>query len=158
MSEMKRAARALVERRSERFESRHTLAQSQARLAAALERLELGGAANFRQTWHEDHGKTILEGEFLPRPRTRIFLTSSSILMSLLVLASAWLLVTTDDGALRYLVPLTTSLLILAFPFVALALSSNRAAEESRIRKAIRVALQNEEEKFPPQQRWKDED
>jgi hypothetical protein len=158
MSEMKRAAKALVEHRTERFESRHPLAESKARLDAAIAKLKLAGASRFRATWIEEDGKAILQAEFLPRARTQAVLTASSAVLSLLVLASAWLIYTREAGTVRYLVPLFTGLSILAFPFMALALSSNRAAEESRIRKAIRVALLDEQEKFPAPQRWKDED
>ena len=35
---------------------------------------------------------------------------------------------------------------------------AQREAEEARIRKAIRVALLDEEERLPPRQRWPDED
>jgi hypothetical protein len=158
MSEMRRAARALVEHRTERFESRHPLDESKLRLDAALAKLKLGGATRFRPAWREEDGKAILQANFLPRTRTQAVLTTSSLVLTLLVLASAWLLVTTDEGALRYLVPLVTSLSILAFPFVALALSSNREAEESRIRRAIRVALLDEAERLPPPKKWDDED
>jgi hypothetical protein len=158
MSEMRRAARALVEHRTERFESRYPLSESRARLERALVNLDLTGAAPFSATWFEDGGKAIVQVDFFPRPRTQALLTGSSAVLSLLVLASAWLLFTREDGTARYLVPLFTGLTILAFPFVALALSSNRAAEESRIRKAIRVALLDEEPRFPPAHRWNDED
>jgi hypothetical protein len=158
MSEMKRAAKALIEHRTERFESRHPLAESKARLDAAITKLKLAGASRFRATWIEEDNKAILQAEFLPRARTQAVLTASSAILSLLVLASAWLIYSREGGTARYLVPLFTGLSILAFPFMALALSSNRAAEESRIRKAIGVALLDEEEKFPPPHRWKDED
>jgi hypothetical protein len=158
MSEMKRAARALIAHTTETFDSRHGLAESRARLDAAIARLHLRGASHFRPTWIEKDGKVILQAEFLPRASTRRILTASSLLLTLLLLASIWLIYSTDEGAARFLVPLFTGLAILAFPFVTLALSSNRAAEESRIRKAIRVALLDEEEKLPAPQRWKDED
>jgi hypothetical protein len=158
MSEMRRAAKALVEHRTERFESRHPLAESKLRLDAAISKLRLGGATRFRPSWRDEDGKAILQAEFLPRARTQAVLTSCSLVLTSLVVASAWLLITTEDGALRYLVPLFTSLSILAFPFVALSLSSNREAEESRIRRAIRVALLDEAERLPPPKKWDDED
>jgi hypothetical protein len=158
MSEMKRAARALVERRMERFESRHSLAESKARLDAAIAKITRTGASQFRPTWIEEGGKAILQAEFLPRARTRSVLAASSLVLSLLVLESAWLLYSAEGGSARYLVPLFTGLAILAFPFVALALSSNREAEESRIRRAIRVALLDEAQRMPPPKKWDDED
>lgn len=158
MSEMKRAAKALVERRTERFESRHPLAESKARLDAAIAKLKLTGASQFNSVWIDEGGKAILQAEFLPRARTQSVLTASSIFLSLLVLESAWLLYSREGGTARYLVPLFTGLSILAFPFVALALSSNREAEESRIRRAIRIALLDEAERLPPRKKWADED
>lgn len=158
MSEMRRAAKALVERRTERFESRHTLADSKARLDRQIAKAKLSGASRFVPGWSDEGGKVILTAEFLPRARTQAVLTMSSLVLTLLVLASVWLPFTTDEGALRYLVPMFTGMSILAFPFVALALSSNRAAEESRILKAIRVALLDEDEKYPKRQHWDDEE
>lgn len=158
MSEMRRAAKALVERRTERFESRHTLADSKARLDRQIAKAKLSGASQFRPAWSEEGGKVVLTAEFLPRARTQAVLTLSSLVLTLLVLASVWLLFTTEEGALRYLVPMFTGMSILAFPFVALALSSNRAAEESRIARAIRVALLDEDEKYPKRQHWDDEE
>jgi hypothetical protein len=158
MSEMKRAAKALVEHRSERFESRHPSAESKARLDAAIAKLELAGASRFRATWIEEDGKAILQAEFLPRARTQAVLTASSAILSLLVVASGWLIYSREAGTARYLVPLFTGLSILAFPFVALALSSNREAEESRIRRAIRIALLDEAERLPAPKKWDDED
>lgn len=155
---MKRAARALVERRTERFESRHSLAESGVRLDAAIARLKLTGATRFQPTWLSEGGKAILQAEYLPRARTQSVLTACSIVLSLLVLESAWLIYSTDGGTARYLVPMLTGMLILAFPFVALALSSNREAEESRIRRAIRIALLDEAERLPAPKKWDDED
>jgi hypothetical protein len=158
MSEMRRAARALVEHRTERFESLHPIEESKARLDRALANLELSGASQFRPAWREEGGKAILEVEYRPRARTQAVLTASSVALSLLVLSSAWLLYSSSEGAVRYLVPLFTGMSILAFPFVALALSSNREAEESRIRRAIRIALLDEAQRLPPPKKWDDED
>jgi len=61
-------------------------------------------------------------------------------------------------GTTAFLVPMITVLAVLGLPFLVLGLASQREADESRIRKAIRVALMDEEEAFPPMQRWADED
>jgi len=53
---------------------------------------------------------------------------------------------------------ITAVLAFLGMPFVILGLASHQDARESRIARAIRVALQDEDEKFPPPQRWADED
>jgi hypothetical protein len=49
-------------------------------------------------------------------------------------------------------------LCILGLPLLTLALNSQREALESRIRRAIRVALLDADEAYPPRQRWPDED
>jgi hypothetical protein len=158
MSEMRRAARALVERRTERFESRHDLDASKARLARALERARLPHSPTFEASWIAENGQVVLEARFLPHARTIAMLQVLSLAMVALVALSAWTVTKGDEGALRFLVPLFTVLAILALPFVSLALASSREAREARIRKAIRIALMDEDEAFPPQQRWADED
>jgi hypothetical protein len=158
MSEMRRAAKALVERKSETFESRYTLAESKARLEPAIAALRLGGATQFRPHWKSAGDKVLLEAEFLPSRRILRVLKVSSFVLMMLIVVSVWAAVSSEEGALRFLVPLFTVLAILAFPFVALALSSNREAEESRIRRAIRKALLDADDKFPQRQHWDDED
>jgi hypothetical protein len=158
MSEMRRAARSLVERRVERIQSRHPLDASKARVAAALSRAGVAGVVPFSESWTDSGGQVVLEIAFEPSVRTRLFLHATSLVFLLLVATSAWLLFTRSEGALRFLVPLTTALGILGLPFVTLGLASTRDAYEARVLKAIRVALLDEEEKLPPQQRWADED
>lgn len=158
MSEMRRAARALVERRTERFESRHDLETSQRRLAEALARARLATDATFVVAWEHAAGMPVLEASFLPSRRTLALLQATSVAMIALLALSAWVLARTQEGAWRFLLPLFTVLAILALPFVTLGLASSREARESRIRRAIRVALQDADETFPPQQRWADED
>lgn len=158
-SETRRAAKALIERRVERFESRHALDESKARLQAALATSSLKGRVVFTPSWGTDGGKAVLDAEFAPPPRTQCFLKAMSLAMSLLVAASLWAAVAPQSGAtLAYLLPLVTGFAILALPFVFVALGSNREAEEARIRKVIRVALLDEEEKRPQQQRRNDAD
>ena len=157
MSEMKRAARALVEVRSERFESRHALEESQARLADALGRARVEGSSVFTPVWSADGRRAVLEARFAPPVAILRLLKALSAGMALAVAASAWA-IATQEGALQFLLPLSTVLAILALPFVALGLASQREAEEARIRKAIRVALLDEDESLPPRQRWDDEE
>ena len=158
MSEMKRAAASLVARRTERFESRHALDESKSRLEAALSRARIPRPWPFAEAWSEAQGRAVLEATYEPSPRAHAFLKSASLGFVLLVAASAWALTNSDSAALRFLLPLATVLAILGFPFVTLALASNRDALESRIRKAIRVALLDEDDKLPPPQRWADEE
>jgi hypothetical protein len=159
MSEMRRAARSLVEHRTERFESRHSLEESRMRLATGIERLGLKGSTRFEPAWSTANGKAVLDAHFRPASHIQSMLTVSSLVMSALIVSSVWLVISADEGvALKFLVPLFTVLATLAFPFVALALNSNRESEESRIRKAIRVALLDETERLPPAKKWDDED
>jgi hypothetical protein len=156
-SEMRRVAKALVERRSESFASRYPRDESIARLKKALEgfaptRLQLESA------WHEGPEGLRLDVRFNPARRTDWFLKASSVFLTLLMGSAVWAwLAPGEDRTVKFLVPLLTVLGILAFPFVVVALGSQREAEESRLRRAIRRALVDEDEKFPPQQRWADE-
>lgn len=158
MSEMRRAARALVARRTESFESVHGLAASRERLDRALERAGITPGSTFAAAWREADGKAILDATFNPARHVQWVLRSLSIAMFALLGLTAWLLVRPAGGAERFLVPLFAVLSILGLPFVTLAMSSSRDARESRIRRAIRIALKDEEEAFPPRQKWSDED
>lgn len=156
-SELRRAARALLERRTQRTESLHGLEESKARLAAALDRAGLGGATVFTPRWRSEDGRAILEATYEPPPRTARWLELFSVGLAGLVAASVWAALT-QEGPWRLLLPMLTALAILAMPYVALGLGSQRAAEEARIAKAIRVALLDEEERYPRARRWEDED
>lgn len=157
-SETTRTARSLVESRTERFESRHGLAQSQSRLQQALAGARLQGRVIFKPSWKAEGDTTILEAEFSPPAKTLRFVKVMSIAITALIVVSVWGAVTSPEPALAWLLPIFTVLTVLAFPFVFVAMGSNREAEESRIRKAIRVALVDEDPAYPPPQKWKDED
>jgi len=158
MSEMKQAAKALVERRVERFESVHPLEESRSRLAAALERAHIGADQGFIVHWSEHQGRAVLEAEFLPPRGIHALLRAISLGMLVLVVASVYEVAAAPPGAARFLVPLCTVLVILGFPIFTLGFNSQREARESRIRRAIRSALLDADEAFPPRQRWADED
>ena len=150
-SEAQRAAKALVDRRIERFESRHTLEESQSRLAAAIERARPEGRVVFTPRWSTSGGKTILEAGFDPPPRTQRTLMLMSIALMLLILATAWALQSPGEvEPATWLLALFTALTVLGLPFVFIAMGSNRMAEESRIQRAIRTALMDEETGSPP--------
>lgn len=157
MSELKRAARALVETRSERFESRHGLAESKERLEGAIARIGATGPTVFTAHWTERDGRAALEARFAPPPKTLRLLNLMSMAMAIAVGLGLWAAATLQ-GPMQFALPLFTVLAILALPFVALGLASQREAAESRLRRAIRVALLDEEERMPPPQRWEDED
>jgi hypothetical protein len=156
VSEMRRAAASLVAHRTERFESAHGLAASKARLDAALDRARIARPWPFEARWSET--PVILEVGYAPSRAAKAFLNLASLAFVLLVAGSAAALMNSDNEALRFLLPLVTVLLVLGFPFVSLALASNRSALEARIRRAIRAALQDEDEKYPPPRRWADEE
>jgi hypothetical protein len=156
-SELRRVAKALVDRRIERFESRHSREESMARLEPALAALGLKGATQFHAHWKVENGKVHLEAQFDPAPRTRQFLNTSSLVLTLLLASGAWaLLWPQEDRSIQFLLPLAAVFAILAFPFIAAALGSQREAEEARIRSAIRKALLDEDDK-PPAQRPRDD-
>jgi hypothetical protein len=158
MSEMRKAARELVQRRSESFESRHHSRSSRERLAHAHPRAGLSPDATFHVDWREVDGRTILDASFLPARGTIALLRALSIAMVALLALTVWILRQPGEGAQRFLVPLFAVLSILAIPFVTLGMSSARAAREARIRRAIRAALLDADEAFPPPQKWADED
>jgi len=158
MSEMKRAASALVETRTERFESLHPLAESRARLEGAMARVKLVPGSQFVPEWREEGGKAVLEARFLPPRGIQALLRGISLLLVTLIGASVYEAMTDAPGALRYLVPGFTLLCILGLPMLSLALNSQREAHESRIRRAIREALLDADAAFPPPHRWADED
>lgn len=149
-SEMRRLARALVEQRSETFSSRHGMDESMARLEAALG-ATAPKAVIAQMRWKDEDGRAMLEARFLPARGTQRFLAASSSGLVLLLVASAWALISPDhDRSLAFLVLLVTVLVILGFPILVVALGSRREAEEARIRRAIRHALLDEPELPPP--------
>ncbi|MEO7811304.1 MAG: hypothetical protein ABIR73_04585 [Usitatibacter sp.] len=148
MSEMRRAARSLVESRTERFRSRHDAGESHRRLAAALETLRSRRAVRFAHAWEEEEGRPVLVATYSPAPKTQRFMSALSLGMALLVAASAWAMLSPEASrSITYLLPIITVLVILGAPLLILAMASNRAAEEAIIGKALRVALAVEEER-----------
>src|SRR4051794_40117594 len=99
MSEMRKAARALVERRMESFESRHDLASSRKRLSDALQRAQLAPDERFRVEWREANGKAVLDAHFLPSRGTTPLLNGLSVSMVALLSLTAWILARPGEGA-----------------------------------------------------------
>ena len=159
MSGMRTIAKGLVETRRERYESTRSLEESQRRLGIMLEGQGVGRKVVYRPSWKSEGSQAVLEVELAPPPATLKLLKGLSLGMAMLVAASAWVILAPQiTGSVTFLLPLMTGLAILGFPMLVLAMASNREAEEARIRKAIRVALLDEAEKLPPQQKWQDED
>jgi hypothetical protein len=158
-SEMRRAAKALVAIRTESLESLHDEAESRRLVARALEGAGGLRAAIHRGAWKTVDGKTRYEATFAPAPRVSFFLHALALGLALLLGATAWLFLSgTGTRATRFLVPLFALLAFVAIPLAVIAMASQREAEEARVLRAIRVALQDEDPKYPPPQRWKDED
>jgi hypothetical protein len=165
MSESRRLARSLVEPEAITLESRYGRAESIERLrhAAGAFRTELEGErvtivadhARLEARWEGGAQDLRLEGQFVPGRTTRFALYGMSLVMTLLMAASAWLLLATEVGTARFLVPLFTVLAVLALPFVFTGMASVAEADRSRIRKALRVALQDEEARY---RKWEQED
>src|SRR5688572_15972360 len=134
MSESRRLARSLVEPEAITIESRHGRAESIERLrqAARVFRTELEGErvtivadnARLEGKWEGGAQDLRLEARFVPGRRTRFALTGMSLVMTLLLAASAWLLLATEAGSARFLVPLFTLLAVLALPFVFTGMAS----------------------------------
>lgn len=180
MSEMRRLAQLLVARSPAAFESAHPLAESVSHLQQALataatdnglrgdvgaERVHLawgqGTRVHFDGAWRAADGAVRLEGAFAPARRTGLFLNASSVVLTALVAGSAYAFLGGDvDLTAKVLLPITTAIAILAFPFVAVALGSQREAEEAQIARAVRRAFALEEEKpqTKPRQKWDDEE
>jgi hypothetical protein len=146
-SEMRRMAKLLVSRRSEAFESRYPRAESEARVNRALEGFSAKGMV-FETAWREEAGSPVLDVSFAPSRGTRFFLNSASAVFTMLLLASLWALLAPGEMAANgVMVTIFTLAAILAFPFVVLAYASRREAEESTLRKKIRKAIVEVEEK-----------
>ena len=158
MSEMRRAARRLVEPIVETYDSRHPLEESRRRLEAGLARIPARERADLAIEWIAREGLAVLRATFGPARRTRRFLMALSLAMAFFVGLTAWAATGATSRVFLYLSATWTVLAILGFPLVILGLASAKEAREARIRKAIRVALLGEEERLPPRQRWEDED
>ena len=145
-SETSRIARALVATRNESFASRRSRADAEARLAAALASIDPKRLV-FESRWREEPAGLSLDAEYRPAPGIKRFLHASSLALAVLIACSVWVVMDArSEGALAFLVPLTTLLAVLGFPFVAVAIGSQREAEEARIARAIRRALTDEDE------------
>src|SRR5205085_1732754 len=153
-----RAARALMDRRVERFESRYPMQESQKRLEGTLSRARLEGRVVFTPQWRDADGKALLDASFSPPPRVGVMLKTLSLALSLLILATAWAILTGGAGTSgSWMLGLSTGLAMLAMPWIFVGMGSSRLAEEARITRAIRAALVDEEQKLPPAKKWDDD-
>ena len=144
-SEMRRMAMLLVERRSESFESRHSREESAKRVERAIAGIAPRSMV-FESSWREGPGAPVLDVTFSPSPRSRRFLNAVSAVLTLLIAATVWALMTPGEPPVsRVLLAVFTMLVLLAFPFVMVAYGSRREAEEANLRRAIRRAIVEEE-------------
>jgi hypothetical protein len=144
-SEMRRMARLLIERHSESFESRYSREESVKRVERATAGVAPRGMV-FETAWRESPGAPTLEVTFSPAPRSRRFLNGMSAILTLLLAATIWALVTPGEPPVsRALIAIFTIIVMLAFPFVIVAFGSRREAEEATLRRAIRKAIVEEE-------------
>ena len=139
MSELRRAARRLVETRREAFESRYPLEDSKRRLEAGLAKIP-APERSFAQAWSGDEAHPVLTASFDPAPRILRFLKLFSVILGL-VMAGAVASWFVSDGALPWVATISAALAFLFFPFVILGLSSHQDARDARIKRAIRIAL-----------------
>ena len=145
-SETSRIAKALVANRSQTFASRHSRADSEARLAGALASVAPKRLV-FESRWRDEPAGLVLDASYGPAPGIKRFLQVTSLVLVALVASSVWVVMAAsrEVDALAFLVPLMTVLAILAFPMMVVAIGSQREAEEARIAKAIRRALTDED-------------
>ena len=156
-SEAQRAARALMDRRAERFESRHPLAESRSRLEGTLSRARLEGTVAFTCAWSEVGGKAVLDARFAPPRRTSIILQGLSVTLVALLAGAGWAHYSGEmKPGITWTLTFLVTLAIFAMPWVSIAMGSSRLAEEARITRAIKAALLDEDEKLPPAKKWDD--
>jgi hypothetical protein len=169
MSEARRYAQLIVATRSRDFEGRFALPQAMQRLAAGLanDRPDIDDrrvvvetrSVRFEGRWRQGPSGMRLEGRFEPVATARITLAVVSVLLALSLIASARVLMTAGDGPARYLVVVGTVLGVLFFmPMLVYTMGSMREGDESRLERAMRVALEDLEPRMPPPQKWKDEE
>ena len=146
-SEMRRLAKLLVERRTDAFASRYPRSESEQRVKSAMEGFAPKGMV-YDTAWREEAGATFLDVTFSPARGTRWFLNSVSLALAILLGATLWAFFAPGEPAgARILIAIVTMLAILAFPFVVTAYGSRRDAEEATLRRRIRKAIVEREER-----------
>ena len=160
-SEMRRAAKALVERTPAEFETGRAAGDALARLRASAkldvevngDRLAVGekgrrarlAGSRFEGGWMPRGAGSVLAGDFVPSPGIHAFLRSASVGLAILMAASLWTWFDSSTGGpLRYLLALSALFAILGFPIVILAIASQKEAAQARVAKAVRAALDDD--------------
>jgi hypothetical protein len=166
MSETRRLARALVEPEAVVMESHHSRAESIERLREAARAFTVTADgesvaiaahhASFVGRWQGGAEDLKLVGELRPAPRNRITLTMISLTLVAIGLLAAGAWVFDVPTPQRYLMTMMFTLSVLFMPYFIVGIGSSGEADRARIRKALRVALQDEEERLPAK-KWDDE-
>ena len=144
-SEMRRLAQGLVAERSESFASRYPRAESERRLARAVEGFT-PRALLYDTTWNEGPEGVRLDVAMRPSPRSTRFLRVLSLVLFVLFAATAYAFAASSSTrAERVIASLVTFVAILSFPLAIMAYGSRREAEEATLRRAIRRQLVEEE-------------
>jgi hypothetical protein len=153
-SEMRRAAKALVEPHPHTIKSDYPPGEASKRLDQLADAIAEVSADNvvirtpkgdhFVGTWRPSDGRYVLEGVFLPPPGTQRMLKGFAIALTLLLVATAWTFLTAQETSLKVSTSLFTLLAILAFPYVIVGLSSQRSGREAAIARALQRALERE--------------
>jgi len=139
-SEMRRAAKALVESRVETFEVAGGVEAARERVERALASMGAPRALRYAGAWTTADGRAAYAATFAPGARTPLVLNLISLVILGLIVASTWA-VLTDAGGLKFLLPMVAVLALFAMPLVIAGLAARREAEESRITRALRAAL-----------------
>jgi hypothetical protein len=158
MSEMRRMAKLLVERRSESFRSRYPRDESVRRVEDALKGFRTKGMV-YETAWREEAGASFLDVRFAPSRGTRFFLNSASLVFTALLAASAWALFAPgENGAGRALTWIGTIAGILVFPLVVVAYGSRRDAEEATLRRRVKKAIVDDPAEAPKKSGYDDDE
>lgn len=162
-SEMRRAARALVEAQTRTFRSSHPLSQAVERLSAAAREpapkvlLEASSRAVtarrigdsdpfFVASWQDGAEGPELRGEF-PPPRWALrVLKLCSLGLAALIGATLWAFLADEPAALKIPLAVFTVVAVLAFPYVVLAISSQWTALQANVSRAITRALKTDDQ------------
>ena len=156
-SEMRRAAKALVEPHPQAIKSDYEPREAAARVREAIDSGKLGAGITGEST---EDGVVIrsvkgdhftgrwrpgfLEGEFIPPQGTQRLLKAFAISLTLLFAATAWTFLTGLETSLKVSVGLFTLFAVLAFPYVIVGLSSQREGREAAIARALKRLLERE--------------
>jgi len=159
-SEMRRAAKALVEPHPHTIKSDYPPGEASERIKGLIASGKLGAATadasgdailirtskgdHFAGKWTVSAEGQVLEGEFLPPAGIQRVLKGFAAGLTLLLVATAWTFVAGLETSLKVSASLFTLFAILAFPYVILGLSSQRSGREAAIARAVQRALHRE--------------